>query len=167
MQVPKRKSEDKVKPILVDTKITQAKFDELVFDLDKMINKIRPKMIEKVQLYAQNGDFSENADYQIAKGKLRGLNNRILRIEDQIKHAEVIEIPNNKSKVQVGHTVVVEMDGVRKEYQILGSVETDPIKGIISYNSPLVESLMDREKGESFEAELGGKIKQYKIIDIK
>ena len=75
MQVPRRKSE-KYTSIPVDPNMTEDKFNELKIKLQSML-KTRPSLAKDVQTYAANGDFSENAEYQIAKARLRRLNRAI------------------------------------------------------------------------------------------
>ena len=149
-----------------DPFITKEKFIELQNKLERL-KKSRPALIEEVQRLAQMGDFSENAAYQMAKGKLRGLNQRILEIEDQINHAEIIEPTNDKDVVRVGHKVTIEINGRQKTYQILGSSESDPSRGIISRNSPLGEALLGGRVGDSVDVRLAGKSVEYKIIEIE
>jgi len=166
MQVPKRKSEQKVQKKF-DPVITQAKFNELEKDYQKMVKIIRPKLAAEVERLGQLGDFSENAEYQIAKGKLRGLNNRIDEIKYRIDHAQVIEPSQDTSQVRLGHFVTIEKNGEQKTYQILGSLETNPGAGAISASSPLGKELLGGSVGDVVEVKIGEQIQKYKIIKIK
>lgn len=125
-----------------------------------------PKLAEEVKRLAQFGDFSENAEYQIAKGKLRGLNQRILEIEYQISHAQVIKPSSNTKRVSVGHFVTVEFQGQRKTYQILGSTESSPGTGVISRNSPLGEALLGAKVGEEVLVKLKDRDNKYRVVSI-
>lgn len=164
MRLPTRKSEKQnLQP--VDLNITREKYDELV-SLRARLKKNRPKLAEEVKRLAEMGDFSENAAYQISKGRLRGLNRRLDETEYMINHAVIIKHANNGT-AQLGHTVTVEVNGKQKIYQILGSNETDPARGIISHNSPLGAALLGRRAGERVQLRLNGKIVEYKIINIE
>lgn len=166
MRVPTRRGELRIQK-KIDPYITQEKYDELKTKLDK-IYRDRPKMIEEVDRLAQMGDFSENAAYQMAKGKLRGMNSRILEIENQLNHAEIIELNKNSDTVQVGHQVTLESNGKTKTYRILGSTETDPTAGVISRHSPLGSALIGKKVGEKASVQLAtGKTVEYKIIKIE
>lgn len=165
MQIPKRKNEEKSIRKL-DPLMTQAKFDELSADLEKMIKIIRPKLIKEVERLGALGDFSENAEYQIAKGKLRGLNNRIDRLAEQLNHAEIIQPNKNNSYIQVGHTVILDVDGQDRTYQILGSTESDPSKGIISKDSPIGQELLGSRVGDVLEMKTASKVIKYKVLKI-
>lgn len=161
-----RKSEDK-KPKPFDPIITLDKLKELQANLDKMISIIRPKLINEVERLGQMGDFSENAEYQIAKGKLRGLNNRIDIIKHRIDHSEVIKPDKDTSRVKLGHFVTLERSGKQTTYQILGSFETNPSTGSISASSPLGSALMNKMVGDFAEIKVKDKIIKHKIVKIK
>jgi len=164
MQQPIRKA-DKYLRGKPDPKMTQAKFDKLRADLARM-KKMRPPLAAEVKRLALMGDFSENAAYQIAKGSLRGLNQRMLDIEDQLINAEIIQTSKNNSAVGLGNFVTVEISGKQKTFQILGSTETDPLRGIISASSPIGAALLGKKIGETARVKLVNKQIEYKIIKI-
>ena len=166
MRVPIRKA-GKYTHLKADPHITPAKFKELKLKLDRFKNISRPRAASEVKRLALMGDFSENAAYQIAKGRLRGLNQRILDIEDLLKRAEIIQPDKNSRTVQLGHLVTVETSGRQRTYQILGSTETSPSSGIISHNSPLGSALMSRHIGDTIKVHLNGKTILYKILKIE
>lgn len=163
MQIPYRKptqfSELKHDPVM-----TKAKFVELTQELEHL-KAVRPPAAAEVARLAELGDFSENAEYQLAKGKLRGINNAILRLETHINQAEIIA-PTTQGTIQVGSTVVVEVDGKQKTYQILGSSETSPEQGIISYHSPIGEALIGHRVGDTVPVKMGAKERIFSIISL-
>jgi transcription elongation factor GreA len=165
MRQPIRKA-DKYLRGKPDPKMTQAKFDELTADLARM-KKVRPPLAAEVKRLAAMGDFSENAAYQIAKGRLRGLNQVMLDVEDQLAHAEIIQLNQNKNIVGLGNLVTVETGGKTKTFQILGSTETDPSAGIISSSSPLGAALLGKKIGATTSVKLASKTIEYKIIEIE
>ncbi len=166
MRTPKRKPHKYAfdKP---DPHITKGKYDRLKTELERLKKVERPPTAREVKSLAELGDFSENAAYQIAKGKLRSINNRITKIEKFLNHAEIISFNKNSDKIGLGSTVTLEINDKRKTYKILGSRETNPAKGIISHNSPLGKSLMGKKKGDIVEVKIKDKFTEYKIIDIK
>jgi transcription elongation factor GreA len=165
MRQPIRKA-DKYLRGKPDPRITLAKFNELKANLERM-KRARPALASEVKRLAAMGDFSENAAYQIAKGRLRGLNQGMLDIEDQLAHAEIIEPNKNKNIVGLGNFVTVESAGIAKTFQILGSTETDPSGGIISHASPIGAALLGRKIGETAIIKLANKAVEYKIIKIE
>ncbi|PIR93316.1 transcription elongation factor GreA [Candidatus Falkowbacteria bacterium CG10_big_fil_rev_8_21_14_0_10_43_10] len=163
MRLPTRKSEKQnIQP--VDLHITPEKFAELEVKLAQM-KRARPRLAEEVRRLAELGDFSENVEYQIAKGKLRGLNRQIDETAYLINHAFIIK-NSGREAVELGREVTVEVNGRRKIYRILGSAETDPARGIISHNSPIGAALLNRRAGESVAVRLKNGETVYKIIKI-
>jgi len=165
MQVPYRKP-GKYTHQKSDYHITEAKFNDLKNKLDRLKAK-RPGAAGEVKRLAEFGDFSENAEYQIAKGRLRGLNQGILETENQLKRAVIIEPTKNIGVVQLGSSVTVETSGREKTYLILGSAETDPGRGIISARSPLGLGLIGGRAGDKVKIKLADREVEYKIIKIE
>jgi len=121
---------------------------------------------QEVSRLAELGDFSENVEYQLAKGQLRRINTKILILENQLKQAEVIKAPKQFGVIEIGHKVVVEVNGKQKIYQILGSSEADPDKGIISHNSPIGGVLLGHKVGDIIKIKPVDREIKYKIIKI-
>jgi transcription elongation factor GreA len=166
MQVPTRRA-DRRPRVKVDSHLTVRKFDELKNNLERLVKVVRPRLAEEVKRLSTTGDYSENAGYQAAKGKLRGLNARILEIEDLIRRAVIIEPKTHSDIVDIGHLVTVEVGGRQKQFRILGSTESDPAVGVISHVSPLGAALINRRLGEVVRIKLGSGDKEYKIIKIE
>ena len=164
MQTPFRKpgkySQQKTDPLL-----TKGKFKELEAKLKKLKSK-KPKLASEVSRLAELGDFSENVEYQLAKRRLRGTLGAITRLENQLNHAEIIK-PKKTGVVQVGSVVVIEVKGNKKTYEILGSTESDPGKGVISHSSPIGAVLLGGKAGDVVEVDIGGKGVEYKIKKVK
>lgn len=165
MRIPYRKP-GKFSQMKPDPMMTEAKFGEIKKKLEKL-KAGRPQAAAEVARLAELGDFSENAEYQLAKGKLRGMNSAILSLEHQLNQAEIIPLSSGGDVVHIGSTVTVEIEGQKKIYQILGSSEANPSKGVISYNSPIGAALMGKSVGESVAVTLGKKEVEYKILSIK
>ena len=147
MRTPIRKP-GKYTNIQPDPYITQEKFNKLKASLNRLINIDRPPAIKEVKEQAAFGDFSENAAYGIAKGKLRSINYRILKIEGYIRNAIIIEEGQKNNTAQLGSEVTIESNGKIKTYRILGSAEVDVYKGVISHNSPIGAGLMGKKVGD-------------------
>lgn len=150
----------------MDAAMTEEKYLELKNKLEFWIKVKRPREAEEVKRLALMGDFSENAGYQMAKGRLRGLNQRIIDTENLLKRAEIIKKPKNTERIDIGNTVIIESGGQEKEFTILGSSETDPSRGIISHISPLGASLIGKSLGGTIKIGQAGKEKEYVIKKI-
>lgn len=150
-----------------DQNITAEKFNELTAKLEKLKKVSQPRAIAEMKHSAADGDFSENAAYQIAKGRLRGINQRITDITDHLKRAVIIEHNQNKDRVELGHQVTVEVNGKEKTFLILGSAETNPDNNVISNNSPIGSALMGKKIGDRVQVHLAAKIVEYRILRIE
>lgn len=165
MQIPYRKP-GKFTNMIPDPLMTEAKLTELKNKLERLKNA-QPQAAAEVSRLAQLGDFSENAEYQMAKGKLRGINNGILLLDRQINVAEIIKPNKDAGTVQLGSTVTID-DGARtRKYQILGSTETNPQKGIISHHSPIGAALFDHKVGDIVMVKMLDKENKYTILGIE
>ncbi len=163
MRLPNRKP-GKFAQAEFDPHITEEKYDQILAELEKL-TKRRPLVANKVSEYAQMGDFSENAEYQAAKRQLRGINSRILILQNQLDRAVVIN-KKNTDIVSIGAKVKVNVNSEEKIYQILGSAETDPSQGIISQSSPIGAALLGHKVGEKVKVFIGGDEKEFGILDI-
>lgn len=146
MRVPIRKAGNRSlsRP---DNYLTAKKIVEINNNLAKL-KKFLPQSVAEVKRLGEMGDFSENAAYGLAKARLRGLNQRILELENQLKHAQVISLSNSSTIVQLGSQVTVEIGGKQTVWRILGSVEANPGAGVISHLSPLGKALIGHKAGD-------------------
>ena len=124
--------------------LTQSGVEKLEQERDNLINVERPKVIEELQLARSQGDLSENADYDAAREKQAHLESRIKEIDYMLQNAEVISEEQMDLKVvKPGTTVTIldlsEKDAEPESYQI---VETDPLNGKISNESPLAKAVL-------------------------
>ena len=164
MQLPTRKPGKYSVPNF-DPMMSLKKLDELKLDFTKLKKK-RPFASSEVARLAELGDFSENVEYQLAKRRLRGINSALLKLEYLIDHAEVVKPKQNKT-IEIGHTVTIKMAGKQKTYQILGSAETNPEKGIISYTSPIGSALLGHKVSDVFNLEIDGRNVECEVLEIK
>jgi transcription elongation factor GreA len=165
MRTPTRKP-GKYFQAKTDPRITPEKYLELEKKLDRLKKFSQPEAIKEVKRLASDGDFSENAAYQIAKGRLRGINQRIIEIGNQLKRAEIIS-PKSQDRVEIGHRVTIEVEGREKIFLILGSQETDPQNGVISHASPIGAGLLGLRPGETATVIIRGKPTNIKVKKIE
>ncbi len=79
---------------------------------------------------------------------------------------EVIKKPKGDSKVQLGYKVVLKNGTKTKEFQVVGTVEADPLNGKISDESPIGQSLMGKKVGDEVEIKTPADTTKYKIVSI-
>jgi|SRR3989344_456359 len=166
MRIPYRQP-GKYSQTQFDPVLTKEKEAEIKRQLDRLKNTSRPRAAAEVARLAELGDFSENVEYQLAKGRLRGINNRILILENQLRQAVIITPQSSTNIVRLGHTVTIECGGNKRIYQILGSAETNPKQGIISHNSPIGAAIIGRKVGETVRVKLAKKEVECKILKIE
>ena len=148
------------------TKESLAKLQE---ELDELTVNRRKEIAAKIKEAREQGDLSENAEYDAAKDEQRDIEARIEEIEEIIKNSEILDEKTiNFDKIHVGCTVVIKDQASKKEltYQIVVSTEVDSRKGKISYESPIGKALMDKEIGDVVEVTVPAGVFKYKIIDI-
>lgn len=124
-------------------------------------------MIQEVRRLAEMGDFSENAGYQIAKGTLRRINDRIVTLEERIKTAIPIEQGTKDGTIRVGSTVTVETNQKPMIFEIVGSMETNPSRGRISHRSPLGVALLGHVAGDEVILKTPEREVVYRVIDVR
>ena len=130
----------------------------------------RKEVAGKIKEAREQGDLSENAEYDAAKDEQRDIEARIEEIEKILKNAEVVvEDEVDLEKINVGCTVRlydVEFDE-EMEYKIVGSSEANSLQGKISNESPVGQALMGRKVGDSVEVETQAGTIQYRVLGIQ
>ena len=149
--------------------VTEEGLQDLKKQLDELIHVTRNEVIEELKAARAQGDLSENADYDAARDHQAKVEARIKELEYQIKNSEIIKDKRSGGKtVRIGTTVEVqELDTKNKlTYKIVGSVEADPLNGLLSNVTPLAEAILDRKVGHVVTVNVD-KPYDVKIINIK
>lgn len=140
--------------------------DEL---MDLKVNK-RKEISKKIGEAREQGDLSENAEYDAAKDEQRDIEARIEQIEQILKHAEVVvEDEASTASVNVGCKVkVLDIEyNEELEFAIVGSTEANSLSGKISNESPVGKALIGATEGQTVTAVLpGGTEEKYKVLSI-
>jgi len=147
--------------------VTKEGLEKLQKEFENIKTVKRKEISERIAEAMKLGDLSENAEYHEARDE-QGLNEaRIRELEETLKNIQIIEEDNGgKGVVNVGCTIEVKSDGDKKTYTIVGSSEADPLKGLISNESPLGQAFLDKEKGEIAIVNTPRGPVEYKIINI-
>lgn len=168
MRIPKRNSEqNRLASLKQDNFLTAEAVTKLKRNLETIEQFDRPKAVEDLRQAREMGDLSENAAYSEAKGRLARLDGRIFQIKERLKYAVIIETGSENGIIGIGSTVTIEVNHETKTYQILGSSETNPQKGRISYLSPLGKLLVGHKSGDSVTLQTPAKEVVYKIIEVE
>lgn len=136
---------------------------------DLKINR-RKEVAAKIKEAREQGDLSENAEYDAAKDEQRDIEARIEEIEKILKNAEVVvEDDVDVDTVNIGCKVKIldlEFDD-ELEYKIVGSTEANSLKGKISNESPVGKALLGAHVGTVIDVETHSGVIQYKVLEIQ
>jgi transcription elongation factor GreA len=148
-------------------RLTQAGVDELQAELDALVAK-RAGIAEAIKTARELGDLTENAEYQSALAEKDRNETRTSEIENILQNAEIIKKPRGAAKVQLGSVVKLkgQPGGQAKEFQVVGTVEADPLSGKISDESPIGQALIGQKVGETVEISTPTDTSTYKIVSI-
>lgn len=146
--------------------ITEEGFRRMQERLERLKSSL-PNFINETRRTAAYGDRSDNAEYKDAKSTLRRTHRQILGVQDQIKRAVIIKSDTDTvGKIRLGSTVILEINGDKKIFRILGPHEANPTQGRISYQSPLGDALLNHGIGDTVTIQVGSGSKKYKILDV-
>ena len=147
-------------------RLTEEGADELKQEL-KALTAERKLIAERIKTAREFGDLAENAEYQSARQEQDKNEARIQEIEYILQNVEIIQSPRSGGKVQLGSKVKLKSEaGKAKEFQVVGTVEADPLEGKISDESPIGKALLGKKVGEAVEIKTPAETTTYNIVDI-
>lgn len=150
--------------------VTREGLEKLQEELSELTLQRRKEIAKKIKEAREQGDLSENAEYDVARDEQRAIEARIAELEAIVKNAEVIDTEAiGEDVVNVGHTVRVKNETAKKEqtFQIVGSSEANAALGKISNESPIGHALLGKKKGQKVVVEAPiGEIR-FKILEIQ
>lgn len=148
--------------------LTKEGVAELKAELEKLLAERGP-IAERIKSAREFGDLSENAEYSSAREEQERVEGRIAEVENILQNLEVIRKPANDSKVRLGSIVKLKAKingGKTKEFQVVGTVEADPLNGKISDESPIGQALMGQKVTDEVEIKTPAETATYKIVAI-
>ena len=149
--------------------LTYAGLKALEDELENLKVVKRKEVAGKIKEAREQGDLSENAEYDAAKDEQRDIEAQIVELENILKNAEIIQ-DNDKSKDKIKMESVVKLHDVEYdediEYTIVGSSEADSLNNKISNESPLGAALIGKKVGDTVKIEAPVGEIEYKIISV-
>lgn len=146
--------------------LTEQGVAELKAELAELIAE-RVHVADRIKTAREFGDLAENAEYQVARQEQEKNEARIAELEHIVANVEVIKSGGGAGKVRLGSKVKLESGaGKAKEFQVVGTVEADPLEGKISDESPIGQALMGRKLGDEIEIKTPVETATYKIASI-
>ncbi len=146
--------------------VSQEGLEKMKQELHYLKTEKRRELSERIEKAKELGDLRENADYQEAKDELMAVEGRILELDDALKRAEIIE-NQQTGMVTLGSKVEVEYNGKQKEFTLVGSHEANPLKGLVSNESPLGMALLGKKEGDTAEVKAPAGVVRYLILSVK
>jgi transcription elongation factor GreA len=138
-------------------------------ELEFMISVRRREVAQRIHSAKDQGDISDNAEYEDAKNEQAFVEGRILELESKVRNAVLIANEGNTSgKATLGCTVtILDDEGAKVRYTIVGSSEASPKDGRISNESPVGKSLLGRSVGEDVLVRTPGGSVNYTILSVE
>jgi transcription elongation factor GreA len=147
-------------------RLTQEGSQELKDELQDLIGQ-RKVIAERIKSARELGDLSENAEYQTAREDQDRLETRVSELEHILQNLQIIKKPSSNGSVKLGSSVKLKSpDGKTKQFQVVGTIEADPLSGKISDESPIGKALLGKKEGDNVEIKLGRDLVTYKISSI-
>ncbi len=149
--------------------MTDFGFQKLSRELHDLQKVQRPEMVIELDIARSHGDVKENAEYHAAKEKIAFIENRTDELNDLMTRAQVVDPSLYKhDKIRFGSTIALEDLDSEEEltYTIVGSTESNPNLGLISYHSPLAKQLLGKEEVDEVVVKLPSGEKEYEILSV-
>ncbi|MBQ5320737.1 MAG: transcription elongation factor GreA [Oscillospiraceae bacterium] len=149
--------------------VTDEGLRKLELELEELKTIKRKEVAEKIKVALSFGDLSENSEYDEAKNEQAFVESRIATLEAMLKVAKVVdESELSTDKVAIGSKVKV-LNVTRNTeavYNIVGSTESDPLKGKISDESPIGKALIGAKAGDVVSVEAPAGTITIEILEI-
>ena len=136
-------------------------------ELEHLRTARRKEVAERIHAAMEFGDYSENSELEDAKNEQAFVEGRIMTLEQMLKNAVVIDQNGHHDKVELGSHIVVEVDGEREKYVVVGSAEANPGEGKISNESPVGRALLGHRAGDKVKAVVPSGVLELKILQVK
>lgn len=150
--------------------LTYAGLKQLEDELQDLKVNRRKEVAAKIKEAREQGDLSENAEYDAAKDEQRDIEARIEEIDKILKNAEVVvEDEVDVDVINIGCRVkILDLEyNDELEYKIVGSTEANSLKGKISNESPVGKALIGKRHNDIIEVEINGNTFKYKVLEIQ
>lgn len=149
--------------------LTVYGYKALRSELKHLLNTERPDVVQIVSWAASNGDRSENGDYIYGKKRLREIDRRIRFLTKRLEIAEVVDpaLQPTKDRVFFGATVVyADQSAAETTVTIVGVDEAEPLKGKISWISPVARALLKAQEGDVVSLRTPGGLQELDILEV-
>jgi transcription elongation factor GreA len=148
--------------------LTPQGFKKLENELELLRSVKRHELAQRLhEAIEDGGELEENAAYEVAKIEQAFLEGRINAIVEKLGRAILVEPGTLIDEVQIGSTVIVQENGGNPEvFTIVGASEANPKEGLISYESPLGQALLNKHAGEDVIVKAPAGELRFRIIKV-
>jgi len=148
---------------------TEGGYEKLRKEIEVLERYIKTDIAKEIGAAREHGDLRENAEYESAKLKQSNHMAKLGLLQERFQNARIIrksDLPDGI--VTLGKVVRIRdmQNGLEEKYTILGDGESDIDNGIISYQSPIAQALMNHKAGDVVEVKLPRAVKKYEILEI-
>jgi transcription elongation GreA/GreB family factor len=136
----------------------------------ELVEKKIPANSKEIALARSYGDLRENHEYKAAKEMQKLLLRRKSELELQLVRARGTDFANPRTDVVGVGTIVHALDlesNQQEGFTVLGAWDSEPEKGIVSYLSPVAQSLLNHKVGDQVEFEIHGVRHHHRIVSIE
>jgi len=145
-------------------------YNKLQAEVKELKEVKRPSVVKAIEEALEHGDLKENAEYHAAKEAQKNIDNRLAELAQILGNSQIVDPSElEHARVSFGSTVVMTDMQSDEEftYTIVGGCESNPDKGLISFNSPLAKQLLGKEEGDEVKVRLPGGEKEFEIDEVK
>lgn len=149
--------------------MTNYGYEKLVAELKNLKEVERPRIVVEIDVARSHGDLKENAEYHAAREKQAFIEARINELGLMLANAQIINPATlSHDKVSFGSSVKIVNLDTDKEfiYTLVGSMESNPSKGLISVSSPIARALMGKAVGDEVSIVLPNGENEFEILEI-
>lgn len=145
--------------------------ERLRAELERLKSVERPRIVNAIAEARAHGDLRENAEYHAAREQQGFTEGRIQALEGTLSYAEIIDVARVSAGQRIVFGATVELadedSGEEVSYQIVGDLEADIKRRLISVSSPIARALIGKSKGDSFEFEAPNGTRRYEIVAVR
>jgi len=149
--------------------MTQYGYDKICLELKQLKDIERPKIVIEIDTARAHGDLKENAEYHAAREKQRFIESRIAELSSILTNAQIIDPSILKhDKVSFGSTVkILDINNDKTStYTLVGGIESEPSRGLISVSSPIARAIMGKSVGDEVSITLPSGENEFEILEI-
>ncbi len=144
-------------------------YEKLQAELKELKDVKRPQTLRELESARELGDLKENAEYHAAKEMLGTIDARLNELGELFACSKLVNPQElDHTRVCFGSTILLNdvLTEVEVCYTIVGSCESNPDKGLISYNSPLAKQLLGKEEGDEVRVKLPSGQKEFEVLEV-